>query len=37
MAEQGLPIADEEEVRGEFTARLPQPHRAVAAPRVATA
>ncbi len=37
MAEQGLPIADEEEVRDEFTARLPQPHRAVAAPRVATA
>src|SRR6266478_4088495 len=37
MAEQGLPIADEEEVRGEFAARLPQPHRTVAAPRVVTA
>ena len=37
MAEQGLPIADDEEVRSEFTARLPQPKRAAAAPRVATA
>jgi len=37
MAEQGLPIADDEEVRSEFAARLPQPKRAAAAPRVATA
>ena len=37
MAERGLPIADDEEVRSEFTARLPQPKRAAAAPRVATA
>jgi len=37
MAQQGLPIADDEEVRSEFTARLPQPKRAAAAPRVATA
>jgi hypothetical protein len=37
MAEQGLPIADDEEVRREFTARLPQSKRAAAAPRVATA
>ena len=37
MAERGLPIADDEEVRSEFAARLPQPKRAAAAPRVATA
>src|SRR5258705_14911 len=37
MAERGLPIADDEEVRSAFAARLPQPKRAAAAPRVATA
>jgi radical SAM superfamily enzyme YgiQ (UPF0313 family) len=37
MAKQGLPIADEHEVRSEFTARLPQLQRAAAVPSVATA
>jgi len=37
MAEQGLPIADAEEVRSEFAARLPQLHQAAAVPTVAAA
>ncbi len=37
MAAQGLPIADEQEVRSEFTARLPQLQRPVAVPSVAIA
>ena len=37
MAAQGLPIADEQEVCSELTARLPQQKRAAAVPAVATA
>jgi hypothetical protein len=37
MAAQGLPIAEEQEVCSELTARLPQAKRAAAGPAVATA